>query len=355
MKKSITIRIPEPCHEDWAKMTATEKGKFCSVCTKEVIDFTSKTDEELVKFLSKNKNACGRVKKSQLNREVILERKSGQSFAPIAASMLLPLTLLSNNPKTETNSLSEKPMISLGIGRFSNGLDRIQIVTEGIVTDENGAPLRNVEITSNETGAREWTNKKGEYRIVTLDNEQLIFEMKNYISYEITLNSTSKEIAVVMKQELTYKSSVLGRIDFTADKSVKNDSISNLTKGIVVDDTGLPLPGTNVIIKGTSTGTQTDFDGNYNIETKPGDILVFSYVGFETKEITVSNITNLVNLEMSGAMMGEVVVTGGISYNDYYEPEKDPNWYEKAKAAYKNTIKFNKIKRARKKAARKNK
>tara|TARA_R110002050_G_scaffold29473_3_gene75884 strand:- start:822 stop:1226 length:405 start_codon:yes stop_codon:yes gene_type:complete len=131
MKKSITIQIPEPCHEDWAKMTATEKGKFCSVCTKEVYDFTSKTDEELVKILSKNKNACGRLKKSQLNREVKLERKSGHSFAPLAASMLLPLTLLSNNPKSETNSTSEKSMISLGIGRYSKGLERIQIVTEG--------------------------------------------------------------------------------------------------------------------------------------------------------------------------------------------------------------------------------
>ena len=48
MKKSITISIPEPCHEDWARMTATEKGKFCSVCTNEVFEFTFKTDVELV-------------------------------------------------------------------------------------------------------------------------------------------------------------------------------------------------------------------------------------------------------------------------------------------------------------------
>ena len=67
MKKTIVINIPEPCHEDWAKMTATQKGKFCSVCTKEVFDLTSKTDEELVKILTENKNTCGRVKKSQLH------------------------------------------------------------------------------------------------------------------------------------------------------------------------------------------------------------------------------------------------------------------------------------------------
>lgn len=357
MKKSITIRIPEPCHEDWAKMTTTEKGKFCGVCTKEVIDFTSKTDEELVKILSKNKNACGRLKKSQLNREVKLERKSGQSFAPIAASMLLPLTLLSNNPKTETNSLSKKPMISLGIGRFSNGLDRIQIITEGIVTDENGNPLRNVEITSNETGAREWTNKKGEYRIVTLANEELVFKLKKFTSKEITLSSSSKTIAVSLNREVIIESFMVGKIAPTFEKPAKQDSITSFTKGVVADDTGLPLPGANIIIKGTSTGTQSDFDGNYSIKTKPGDVLVFSYVGFETKEVTVSNISNTINLnlEVGEYLGGIVVVTGGISYNDYYVPEKDPNWYEKAKAAYKNTIKFKKFQRARKKAARKNK
>ena len=98
----------------------------------------------MVKILTKGKNACGRVKKSQLNREVKKERKSGQSFAPLAASMLLPLTLFSNNPRSENNSLSEKPMVSLGIGRFSNSLDRIQIVTTGTIRDENGNPLKNV-------------------------------------------------------------------------------------------------------------------------------------------------------------------------------------------------------------------
>lgn len=357
MKKAITISIPEPCHEDWAKMTTTEKGKFCSVCTKEVFDFTSKTDEELVKILSNNKNACGRLKKSQLNREVKLERKSGQSLAPIAASMLLPLSLLSNNLPTEINSASEKPMVSLGIGRFSNGLNRIQIVTEGIVTDQNGIPLRNVEITSNETGAREWTNKEGEYRIVTLDHEQLEFKLKNYISKEIMLSNSSKTIAVSMEYKTELKSAVLGKIAPTTKILVENDSTTNYTKGVVTDESGLPLPGANIIIKGTATGTQTDFDGNYNIETKPGDVLVFSYVGFETKEVTVSNISNIINLnlEIGEYLGGIVVVTGGISYNDYYVSEKDPNWYEKAKAAYKNTIAFRKLKKAQKKAARKNK
>ncbi|EDM43528.1 hypothetical protein SCB49_00725 [unidentified eubacterium SCB49] len=51
MKKAIKISIPEPCHEDWNKMTTTERGAFCKVCTKEVIDFTKKIDEDIVKHV----------------------------------------------------------------------------------------------------------------------------------------------------------------------------------------------------------------------------------------------------------------------------------------------------------------
>jgi len=355
MKKSITIQIPEPCHEDWAKMTATEKGKFCSVCTKEVIDFTSKTDEELVKILTKSKNTCGRVKKSQLNREVKLERKSGQSLAPIAASMLLPLALFSNNPETPTTSLLEKPMLSMGIGRFSSTPNRMYVKTTGLVRDENGEPLQNVEITSNETEARAWTNKRGEYEIYTLDKEILTFRKTNFDEKIIRLRKEAI-VNVFMDSGNREQVVIVGKIAAEPEKKIEEKPATIFTKGTVTDDTGLPLPGANVIIKGTSKGTQTDFDGNYKIETKPSDVLVFSYVAFETKEITVSNISNTINLELSGALMGELVtVTAGGIYWEDYQPAKDSDWYKKAKRAYKNTVKFRKLKIARKKSKRKNK
>jgi len=355
MKKSIVISISEPCHEDWAKMNATEKGKFCSVCTKEVFDFTSKTDEELVKILTKNKNACGRLKKSQLNREVKLERKSGQSFAPLAASMLLPLTLLSNNPKSSTDSSSEKPMVSLGIGRFSNTDLRLSVFTKGIVRDENGNPLKNVKIISNETEAQTWTNKNGEYEIYTLDKEWLTFSRENFGTQKIQLNNKSESRNIYLMSDSQIKPIVVGRIAVEPEKKRVEKEAVIYTKGTVTDDTGLQLPGANVIIKGTSTGIQTDFDGNYEIKTKPRDVLTFSYVGFETKEVTVSNISNKIDIKLDAALSGELVVTlGGISWEDY-QPQKDDAWKEKVKKASENARAFEKIKKERKRAARKNK
>lgn len=80
--------------------------------------------------------------------------------------------------------------------------------------------------------------------------------------------------------------------------------------GTVTDDTGLPLPGANVIIKGTSTGTQSDFDGNYSIKANEGQTLTFSYVGFDTKEVKVGN-QNQINVTLNpGSALETVVVTG---------------------------------------------
>ena len=56
----------------------------------------------------------------------------------------------------------------------------------------------------------------------------------------------------------------------------------NTITGTVTDSDGLPLPGVNVVIKGTSTGVQTDFDGNYSIEAEKGAALVYSFVGLKT-------------------------------------------------------------------------
>ncbi|SHI54108.1 TonB-linked outer membrane protein, SusC/RagA family [Mesonia phycicola] len=80
--------------------------------------------------------------------------------------------------------------------------------------------------------------------------------------------------------------------------------------GTVTDNNNLPLPGVNVVIKNTSTGTQTDFDGNYSITAQQGDILVFSYVGLKTTEYTVSNNTTIdVVLEADSSELDEVVIT----------------------------------------------
>ncbi|EKF54701.1 TonB-dependent receptor [Galbibacter marinus] len=81
--------------------------------------------------------------------------------------------------------------------------------------------------------------------------------------------------------------------------------------GVVSDQNG-PLPGANVVVKGTTNGTQTDFDGNYELTNVPdGATLVFSYVSFKTKEVPLNGQTTLnITLEEDTQSLEEVVVVG---------------------------------------------
>lgn len=81
--------------------------------------------------------------------------------------------------------------------------------------------------------------------------------------------------------------------------------------GSITDKSGVPLMGATVLVSGTSTGTTSDFDGNYSISAKTGDILEFSYVGYATLKQTVgeSSVVN-VQLAQDDNILDEVVLVG---------------------------------------------
>jgi TonB-linked SusC/RagA family outer membrane protein len=79
--------------------------------------------------------------------------------------------------------------------------------------------------------------------------------------------------------------------------------------GIVSDNSGMPLPGVSVLVKGTKTGTQTDFDGKYSIKATSGQVLVFSYIGMKTQEITASSTNVNIKLKDDSVELEGVVVT----------------------------------------------
>lgn len=99
---------------------------------------------------------------------------------------------------------------------------------------------------------------------------------------------------------LTLLLALLVQIAFAQEKTVS---------GVVSDASG-PLPGVTVLVKGTTVGTQTDFDGNYSIQTTVGATLQFSFVGMTTVEKVVGS-SNSINVTMveNAEMLDEVVVT----------------------------------------------
>jgi len=83
-----------------------------------------------------------------------------------------------------------------------------------------------------------------------------------------------------------------------------------MVEGLIVDNTGEPVPAANIIVKGTTTGTTSDFDGKFSLKVKKGDVLSISFIGYSTLDITVSE-DNFYNITLNeDATLDEVVVVG---------------------------------------------
>lgn len=189
-------------------MTPADKGRFCDKCMKNVMDFTAKTDREILDAYAKDSKLCGRFKADQLNRDIaVVEKKSTVWLATTSAIMTI------------------------------------------------------VGVESSEVLAQEKQNTE---------------QHENFM--------LGKMIAPVKPQ-------------------------TKVIKGVVSDDVG-PLPGANVVIKGTDISTQTDIDGNFSMEAKENDVIVVSFLGLATleKKVTNSDFYKIELKQSENQLMGEVLV-----------------------------------------------
>lgn len=106
---------------------------------------------------------------------------------------------------------------------------------------------------------------------------------------------------------LTLLTALMMQISFAQQRTVS---------GTVKDDGGFLIPGVNVVVKGTTNGTQTDIDGKFRIQATPTDVLVFSYIGMKTREMPAISSTIDITLSDEATELEGVVVTAfGIKRN----------------------------------------
>lgn len=118
-----------------------------------------------------------------------------------------------------------------------------------------------------------------------------------------------RETQIILKQKKDVETSSHDNIIKQSPTSEKQQIEIN---GTVTDDTGQPLPGATVLVKGTTTGTTTDFDGKYALEIEDQNAaIIISYVGFTTQEIPVNGQTEInVQLVTDAAELDAVVLVG---------------------------------------------
>ena len=93
-------------------------------------------------------------------------------------------------------------------------------------------------------------------------------------------------------------------------KKTKKPLNAKLISGVITDNTGLSLPGVNLLINGTQRGTSTDFDGYYEIEAAVGEVLKISYLGLKSQTISINSNQLDIQLEQEDSSLQEVVVVG---------------------------------------------
>ncbi|MDR1919413.1 MAG: SusC/RagA family TonB-linked outer membrane protein, partial [Tannerellaceae bacterium] len=135
------------------------------------------------------------------------------------------------------------------------------------------------------------------------------------LSQRISVTSNQEDIETILNKAFLNKNlkyEIAGKQIILAVSSIAmNDNPDKTLTGVVLDETGTPVIGANIIQKGTTNGTISDMDGKFSINVPQGAILIISYIGYNPKEVVVRNFTNLtVNLQEDSRALEEVVVVG---------------------------------------------
>jgi hypothetical protein len=248
--KQLMVSIPEPCHENWDGMSPTEQGRFCNACSKEVIDFSTMSDAQMVLYFSKltTEKVCGRVYPDQLNRtmaapELIKKKKwywnylalfllffskSSQTKAQGGMKFIetAPIKKLPQKTDSIVNPIIKEPanlpQHLYSAGGLSLTIANVSIVTLPLHTttlivkdDKTNKPISNASIviknyddSKTETAL---TDKNGKHKIKKIKTDETYFIKviaEGYANNEFTMSEadfegrkTNKEIYLTKKND----------------------------------------------------------------------------------------------------------------------------------------------------------
>ncbi len=174
MKNSLHIAIPQPCQEDWDKMTPTEQGAFCDVCSKCVVDFTQFSDADLLAYFSNApKNVCGRFEKKQLippaAHTPIIPSFAKRLFLGLAMVAGLGTTL-----NAQTSTISNQPTTQQQPNHSNNSKqlspqttsDTTGIISGVVLDNATNEPLFAVSVFIEGTNIGASTDFDGKFKLV---------------------------------------------------------------------------------------------------------------------------------------------------------------------------------------------
>lgn len=205
----MKITIPNPCHENWDAMPPDEKGRFCSVCSKTVRDFTVSSDQEVIKaFSHPEDNICGRFNASQLNRN--LQYSSVNSiFVKFAAGFMLTAGGLvsvhgQQNDSTKTEDLQEVVVTGYKSVKKSMVTGMGTVISEDVINGKQedksstlAEPVRGLTVNPPSTNSSNAIRIGGAHRVTDESAKPLLVLDQKIVPLKILEEIDPQSIATV--------------------------------------------------------------------------------------------------------------------------------------------------------------
>ena len=268
MRPTATLHIPQPCHESWDAMSPTFAGRHCAACAHTVVDFTLKTDAEILAYLAGAGagRTCGRFAAGQLDRPL-------QRAAPVA-------------PAARWRAWLAAAVAVWGLREGAADEAKAQPATEWRARYGGGPAPATPPAAETPAGAKPHNT--------------------------MVLPPANSPRVLTMGMVSTQRATPIPALPAAAPL---------VLRGVVADAaTGQVLPGITVVIKGTTIGISTAADGSYELPVPPALAAApaltvsVSFIGFVTQERTLSTRTARMvqafqlQTDLKGMLTGEVVV-----------------------------------------------
>lgn len=250
------ITIPEPCAENWDGMLYNREGAYCDKCAKSVVDFSQKSDSDIVQFFESNKgdNICGRFDDTQLHR--ILNSTSGKVYRNWALSALI--VGFSVVPYNTSLSVDKGSLHKRENNEHCDNIEENKHVAVVRIIDEAGEKVVEAEVyikSKNGESFLAHTNSGGMFGIVYSSAKEceIIVKKDGFVDYQGTLNLEKKTQSRVITLRGNYP---------------ENSSQYKFTCK-VVDSTGKPITGATVSIPNLEKKLVTDERGRITFDKLP--------------------------------------------------------------------------------------
>lgn len=169
MPRSLKIGIENPCSENWDNMMPDATGRFCLSCTKQVVDFSKMTDQDLVRFFKNYKGGeiCGQLAPHQVNRELVSAPRK-KSFLPYFLRVTIPAMLLmhkgmAQQPVTPGSQYEVNEAVKSDRNRPAHAVSPVLI--RGQVIDHEGSPVPYASVSITGTGQYSLADSTGEFQL----------------------------------------------------------------------------------------------------------------------------------------------------------------------------------------------